>query len=33
MRQLAVDNMVRLDAPAEAFVRFGFEVPKPIFPR
>ena len=30
MRQLIIDNMVRLDAPAEAFVRFGFEVPEAI---
>ena len=30
MRKLIIDNMVRLDAPAEAFVRFGFEVPEAI---
>ena len=30
MRQLIIDNMVRLDAPAEAFIRFGFEVPEAI---
>jgi len=28
MRQLIIENMVRLDAPAEAFNRFGFEMPK-----
>ena len=27
MRQLIIQNMVRLDAPAEAFSRFGFETP------
>ena len=27
MRQLIIQNMVRLDAPAEAFSRFGFKTP------